>query len=144
MALEFELLEHPSDIGFAARGANREEALSAASHALVRFLVNPGTFRPLEERYFKAAGIRRSSAIVNWLNEILFFFDTEGMVFVEFQIDSWTREANHRPCDEARDFDTERHEFQDCSKGHDISSIREPSDPRRLGNSSFCGRLDAT
>ena len=115
MAIEFQLLEHPSDIGFAARGANREEALSAASHALVSILVDPATFRPLEERYFKAGGADEATQIVNWLNEILFFFDTEGMVFVEFVIDSWTSDEIIGRAKGER-FDSERHEFRTAVK----------------------------
>ena len=115
MASEFQLLEHPSDIGFAARGADRAEALSAASHALVSILVDPGPFRSLEERYFKAAGLDEAAQIVNWLNEILFFFDTEGMVFVEFKIDSWTHEEITGHAKGER-FDSERHEFRTAVK----------------------------
>ena len=83
----FELLEHPSDIGVLARGATRGEALVAASQGLVSILVDPAPFRPLEERYFKAPGSDEAAQIVNWLNEILFFFDTDGLVFVDLKID---------------------------------------------------------
>jgi protein archease len=111
MALEFELLEHTSDIGILARGSNREEALIAASHGLVSILGNPTEFRASEERYFKAPGPDEDAQIVNWLNEILFFFDTEGMVFVQFAIDSWTSsEITGRAKGER--FDIDRHELR--------------------------------
>src|SRR5213594_2987914 len=86
----FEILEHTSDVGICARGATREEALVAASRGLVSILVDPAPFRPVEERYFKAPGPDETAQIVNWLNEILFFFDTEALVFVQFEIDIWT------------------------------------------------------
>lgn len=89
MAIEFELLEHTSDIGVLARGATREEALIGASRGLASILVDSSTFRPVEERFFRASGSDEAAQVVNWLNEIIFFFDTEGMVFVEFDIDSW-------------------------------------------------------
>ena len=107
----FELLEHPSDIGVLARGATRGEALVAASQGLVSILVDPAPFRPLEERHFKAPGSDEAAQIVNWLNEILFFFDTDGLVFVDFQIDSWTaKEIMGRARGER--FDIDRHEFR--------------------------------
>ena len=115
MAPEFELLEHPSDIGVQARGANREEALIAASRGLVSVLVDPSAFRPREERYFKAPGADEAAQIVNWLNEILFFFDTESMVFVEFSIDSWTAEEITGHAKGER-FDIDRHEFRTAVK----------------------------
>src|SRR5579862_2383257 len=111
----FQLLEHPSDIGILARGSTREEALIAASHGLVSILADPSPFRPLEERYIKAPGRDETAQIINWLNEILFFFDTDGMVFVEFQIDSWTdTEIVGRARGER--FDIDRHEFRTAVK----------------------------
>jgi SHS2 domain-containing protein len=124
----FELLEHTSDVGILARGQTREEAVISASHALVSILVDPTPFRPLEERAFKAAGPDESAQIVNWLNEILFFFDTDGLVFVEFEIDSWTTgEINGRARGER--FDIDRHEFRTAVKAatyHQFESHRTP------------------
>ena len=122
----FEFLEHTSDIGVLARGATREEALIEASKGLASILVNPAPFRPLEERYFKAPGTDDAAQIVNWLNEILFFFDTEGLVFVEFEIDSWTpAEITGRARGER--FDIDRHEFRTSVKAatyHQFESHR--------------------
>src|SRR5258705_10332898 len=84
----FELLEHTSDVGILARGPTRQEALVSVSQGLVSILADPAPFRPLEERHFKAPGSDEAAQIVNWLNEILFFFDTEGIGLVEFEIDS--------------------------------------------------------
>jgi SHS2 domain-containing protein len=111
----FQLLEHPSDVGILARGTSREDALIELSKGLVSILVNPQNSRPLEERYFKANGRDHAAQIVNWLNEILFFFDTEGMIFVEFQIDSWTPdEIAGRAWGER--FDIDRHELRTAVK----------------------------
>ena len=111
----FQLLEHTSDIGVLARGPTREQALIAASQGLVSILVDPAPFHPLEERYFKAPGPDEASQIINWLNEILFFFDTDGLVFVDFEIDSWTStEIIGRARGERLDID--RHEFRTAVK----------------------------
>ena len=111
----FQLLEHTSDIGILARGTTREEALIAASQGLTSILVDPGPFRPLEERYFKVSGRDESSQIIDWLNEIIFFFDTDGLVFVDFQVDSWTdTEIVGRARGER--FDIDRHEFRTAVK----------------------------
>ena len=111
----FQLLDHTSDVGILARGATRDEALIEASRGLTSILASPADFRPLEERYFKARGSDDAAQVVNWLNEILFFFDTEGMVFVEFQIDSWTPdEVAGRALGER--FDIDRHELRTAVK----------------------------
>ena len=128
MVASYELLEHPSDIGVLARGASREEALVAASQGLVSILVNPAGFKPIEERYFKAAGTDEEAQIVNWLNEILFFFDTEGMVFAEFKIEAWTdTEIIGHAKGERLDID--RHEFRTAVKAatyHQFKSHQTP------------------
>jgi protein archease len=129
MAAEFQFLEHTSDIGVLARGANRNEALIAASQGLTSILVNPVDFKPLEERFFKAAGPDEAAQIVNWLNEILFFFDTDGMVFVEFGIESWNaNEVIGYARGERLDID--RHEFRTAVKAatyHQLESHPAPS-----------------
>jgi SHS2 domain-containing protein len=129
MAFEFELLEHPSDIGVCARGANREEALIAASHGLVSVLVNPSSFKSVEERFFTASGTDEAAQVVNWLNEILFFFDTEGMVFVEFTVDSWNADAITGHAKGER-FHADRHELRTAVKAatyHQFQSRPIPS-----------------
>jgi SHS2 domain-containing protein len=115
MAAEFEFLEHTSDIGVLAQGSNRNEALIGASQGLTSILVNPADFKPLEERFFKASGSDEAAQIVNWLNEILFFFDTEGMIFVEFAIESWNANevVGHA---RGERFDIDRHEFRTAVK----------------------------
>src|SRR3954471_22392426 len=111
----FQFLDHPSDIGILAQGASQEEALIEASRGLVSILVNPEHFRPQEERYFKATGTDHAAQVVNWLNEILFFFDTEGMVFVQFIIESWSATGiTGRALGER--FDIDRHEFRTAVK----------------------------
>src|SRR5215831_9028394 len=128
MAADFELLEHTSDIGLLARGANRNEALIAASQGLVSILVNPADFKLLEERFFKATGRDEAAQIVNWLNEILFFFDTEGMIFLEFEVESWNgNEIVGRARGER--FDVDRHELRTAVKAatyHQFESHQTP------------------
>jgi SHS2 domain-containing protein len=89
----FELLDHPSDVGILARGRTREEALVEVSRGLTSIIVNTDGLGMTEERELLANGPDEAAQIVNWLNEILFFFDTETVAFVEFQILSWTAEG---------------------------------------------------
>jgi SHS2 domain-containing protein len=111
----FQLLERPSDVGILAHGPTREHALIAASQGLASILVDAAPFRALEERYFKAPGQDESAQVINWLNEILFFFDTDGLVFVEFAIDSWTATGIVGYARGER-FDIDRHEFRTAVK----------------------------
>ena len=86
----FELLDHPSDGGILAHGQSREEALVEASLGLCSIMFNRDGLATYEERTFQASGLDEAAQIVNWMNEILFFFDTESFAPVDFTIDSWT------------------------------------------------------
>jgi SHS2 domain-containing protein len=115
MGGEFELLEHTSDIGVLARGLTREDALIAASMGLSSIFVDPSGFHAVEERRFHAIGSDPASQIVNWLNEIIFFFDTEALIFVEYEIDSWNA-SEITGFARGERFDRRRHEFRTAVK----------------------------
>jgi SHS2 domain-containing protein len=85
----YELLDHPSDIGILGRGASKEAALVAVSNGLTAVMADPAEFSPRVDREFHISGSDAAAQVINWLNEILFFFDTEGLIFVRFTIDSW-------------------------------------------------------
>ena len=93
MGGEFELLEHPSDIGVLARGDSREHALIEASKGVTSIMVDPSGIHGNEERALLVEGADEASQIVNWLNEILFLFDAEGLVFEDFAVDSWSTDG---------------------------------------------------
>jgi SHS2 domain-containing protein len=115
MGGNFHLLEHPSDIGILARGKSPEEALVAVSKGLTSIIADPGGVRETEERPFHAAGHDAAAQVVNWLNEILFFFDTEGLLLVDFVVDEWTSEHIEGRARGER-FDPERHEIRTAVK----------------------------
>jgi SHS2 domain-containing protein len=111
----FEILDHPSDIGVLARGRTREEALLEASRGLTSIMVDTAGVGTTEERELHAPGPDEAAQIVNWLNEILFFFDTESMIPVEFAIDSWTKDGIAGRA-QGGFFDGSRHEFRTAVK----------------------------
>jgi SHS2 domain-containing protein len=111
----FELLEHPSDIGLLARGNSRDQALIEVSKGLTSVMVDPIGIRALERRVLQVTGEDQPSQIVNWLNEILFLFDTEGLIFGDFEIDSWTATVIRGQARGER-FDSARHDLRTAVK----------------------------
>src|SRR5689334_18473036 len=90
MVGRFEFLEHPSDVGILAHGENRREALIALSQGLANIIVDPSAVACSDEREFRIQGIDAPAQVINWLNEILFFLDTEGLLLTQFEVDAWT------------------------------------------------------
>jgi SHS2 domain-containing protein len=124
----FEILEHPSDAGVLARASTREEALIEASTGLCSIIFNRDGLAHTEERTLHAPGHDEASQIVNWMNEILFFFDTESFAPVEFTIDSWTdKEITGRA--RGAFFDFSKNEFRTAVKActfHQFESHATP------------------
>jgi len=115
MGGSFQLLEHPSDIGFLARGGSREEALAEASRALTTIMVDPSAIQLREERAVYVSGGDPASQVVNWLNEILFLFDAEGLALGEFTIEAWN-DAGIQGRVYGERLDPERHELRTAVK----------------------------
>jgi SHS2 domain-containing protein len=84
--MEFEILEHPADIGFRARGRSLAELFVNCAHALVAIILDPCDVRPVERVAIQATGIDSESLLVNWLNEVLFFVDGRRVALGEFAI----------------------------------------------------------
>ena len=82
----FELLDHPADIGFRARGATLEELFSGCARALVSIILDPSAIRPIESISIPGSGGDLESLLVNWLNEVLYHVDGRHIALGEFAI----------------------------------------------------------
>lgn len=82
----FELLEHPADIGFRARGATAAELFENAALALVSIALDPSAVEPRQEFTFEAEGGDYESLLVNWLSEVLWWLDGKRIAFHAFRV----------------------------------------------------------
>lgn len=86
MTAEFELLDHPADIGFRAHGKTLEELFGNCGLALVSIILDPSNITAAERYSLEAEGTDRESLLVNWLNEVLFYVDTRRLAFDSFAV----------------------------------------------------------
>lgn len=84
--LTFELLEHPADIGFRARGRTLAELFGNCGHALVSIILDSSAIEPVQRVPLAAAGGDYESLLVNWLNEVLYAVDGRRMALGAFDI----------------------------------------------------------
>ena len=82
----FEIIEHTGDIGVLARGVTVAEVFGEAARGMFSFMVDLDSVVPREVRRVEAEGVDREGLLVAWLNELIFLFETEEMVFAEFQV----------------------------------------------------------
>jgi SHS2 domain-containing protein len=86
MTKEFEVLEHTADIGIIAYGADLKQAFANAAKGLSSLITDPGAVEERLRRDMELSAADKESLLVDWLNELVFYFDTEGILFKRFDI----------------------------------------------------------
>ena len=82
----FEILEHPADIGFRAFGASLPELFSASALALLSIANDPSAAAPRVSYSLAVSSSDRESLLVDWLNEVLYWYDGKQIALHEFAI----------------------------------------------------------
>ena len=113
----FELFEHTADLGLRIRAASLEELLSEAARGLLAMLVaNPQAVRPVLARTFTLTANEPSYLLFDWLNELLYAFETEKLLLSEFEI--VIGEQQLQAICQGEPMDPDRHEMD-----HEVKAI---------------------
>ena len=83
---EFEVLEHPADIGFRAFGGTLPELFAQSALAMLSIAADPAAALPREEYPLTVESGDRESLLVDWLNEVLYWFDGKLIAFRDFRV----------------------------------------------------------
>ena len=82
----FEILEHTGEIGIQAYGETAARVFDQTARGMFSFMVQLGAVEEREVRPVEADGANMGALLVAWLNELIFLFDVEQMVFKRFHI----------------------------------------------------------
>jgi SHS2 domain-containing protein len=82
----FEILEHPADIGFRAFGETLQDLFANSALALLSIAGDPAAAEPRQAYPLAADGGDRESLLVNWLSEVLWWYDGKRVAFCRFRI----------------------------------------------------------
>jgi len=88
MEKKYEFIEHTADLGFKAFGASLEALFAHAAEAFFEALVDLKTIEERTERSIETRAGALDDLMLNWLDEFLYLYDTEGLLFKRFQIQS--------------------------------------------------------
>ena len=83
---KFDIVEHTADTGIVAYGADMREAFANAAYGMFSLMADLEQVREETSRYIEAEVGDRESLVVSWLNELLYMFDVERIVFKRFDI----------------------------------------------------------
>ena len=89
----FEVIEHTADIGIAVYGANLKQIFSNAALGLLSLITEIDDIGDGLQRDLDLSAYDEDNLLVEWLNELIYIFDVEHIVFKRFEIDTLT--ANH-------------------------------------------------
>ena len=83
----FETFDHTADIGLRVRASSLEELFADAARGLTSLLLeNPEEVRPTIEDSIALPSSEIDYLLFDWLNELLFRFESLGLLFAEFTI----------------------------------------------------------
>jgi len=83
----YEVFEHTADIGLHAYGSTLAELFIHAAQGMESLMVAPEQIRTQVSREIAVEGHDEVSLLIAWLNELIVLFDTEYLLFSQFEID---------------------------------------------------------
>ncbi|HEX9134381.1 MAG TPA: archease, partial [Ktedonobacteraceae bacterium] len=86
----YEVFEHTADIGLHAYGSTLSELFIHAAQGMESLMIPPEQVRIQVSREVEVDGHDSVSLLIAWLNELIFLFDTEYLIFCQFEIESLT------------------------------------------------------
>ncbi len=86
----FKYIDHPSDIGIEFYGESMEELFENAAAGMFSIINDPGKVDPVIKRsvVISRDKINLEDLLILWLEELLFIFDTENILFSGFTVNS--------------------------------------------------------
>lgn len=83
----FEFLEHTADIGIRAFGRTLEEAFENAALAMFSLIADLSNVEEKKSYRLEVEGEDRESLLVEWLNELIYFLETENVLLKRFKVE---------------------------------------------------------
>jgi SHS2 domain-containing protein len=122
----YKVIEHTADIGIEVSGATREEVFAGCGLALFDLLIGLQSIEGTFTRTVSVQGESLTDLLVAWLNELLYFYAVEGLMFSGFT-DVELAEECFRAVGHGEHYDASRHHSEMEIKAatyHNVSLVR--------------------
>ena len=94
----YKLIEHTADIGLIAYGSNLTEAFANAAYGMFSIIAELRKVREVESRQVELEGKDMEALLFDWLNTLLYFFDTDTLLLRRFDIRELTENKLEAIC----------------------------------------------
>lgn len=111
----YEVFEHTADIGLHAYGETLPALFINTARGMESLLVPPEQVRVVTSREITVKGHDPISLLIAWLNELIFLFDTEYLLFRDFEIATLT-DTVLTGIARGEPYDDQRHELSSAIK----------------------------
>jgi len=86
MDREFEIIDHTADVGIIAYGNDMRQAFINAAKALFSLITELNNVNEVMYRDIEITATDKENLLVGWLNELIYLFDSENIIFKRFDI----------------------------------------------------------
>ena len=86
MKKEFEFIDHTADVGIRAYGVDMKEAFANAAKGMFSLITELDEVEEVEHRDIELFATDQENLLVEWLNELIYLFDAENIIFKRFDI----------------------------------------------------------
>ena len=107
----FRLIEHTADVGLAAEGTTLAEAFANAAYGLFSIIAELKGVRETESRQLELSEDDAEALLFEWLNRLIYLFDTEMLIFKRFEITSLDERQLKAVC-YGEQYDPSRHKLK--------------------------------
>jgi len=98
VAKPFEIIDHTSDIGVVAYGIDIKQLFANAALGLFSLIAELDDIKEDVRRDLKLMAEDAEVLLVEWLNELIYIFDVEHIIFKKFEIDELTSNQIRARC----------------------------------------------
>ena len=86
----FEVIDHTADIGIVAYGADIKQVFANAALGLFNLMADLDDFEEGLQRDLELSAEDVEVLLIEWLNELIYIFDVEHIIFKKFEIEKLT------------------------------------------------------
>lgn len=107
----YRLIEHTADVGLIAYGGNLVEAFGNAAYGMFSIIAELRAVREVESRQVKLEGKDLEALLFDWLNNLLYFFDTDMLLLRKFDVSKLGEDCLEAVC-YGEKYDPSRHRLK--------------------------------
>jgi len=107
----FDIIDHVADVGITAYGEDMKQLFANAALALFSLITDVQSVKDKLQHRVEIDSKNRDNLLVEWLNELIYLFDAEHLLFNQFEIESLDNRQLKATCHGER-FDPARHRIK--------------------------------